>query len=273
MTGQITRRNSKMKKLLTLIIAAVASLTLSAQTVAVLDFETDSFCIEDTTGTMSDLLTDELVNISHITVLERKYISKIKEEMKFQSSSYADPATAKSIGKMIGADCVIIGTANMLGCTLNVTARTVEVETGKILYSTKMTCDTWSEFYQKLPDFARNLVSKIPVPDRFEGTWYAIIENGNFTDEYTITFAQKGKCTVSVTPDGDFSGGTIETKGTWSEGDDILKVSAKFKTDIARLKNLRWTAVYVMDDSGDSFSMNLPLGEGGKLVRATFTRE
>ena len=152
-----------MKKLLTLIIAAVASLTLSAQTVAVLDFETDSFCIEDTTGTMSDLLTDELVNISHITVLERKYISKIKEEMKFQSSSYADPATAKSIGKMIGADCVIIGTANMLGCTLNVTARTVEVETGKILYSTDV--ESFKDAYrlvsgetEQLPAFRDRLI-------------------------------------------------------------------------------------------------------------------
>ena len=262
-----------MKKLLSLFIVALTAFTLHAQTVAVLGFETDNFCIEGNTGTMSDLLTDELVNISHITVVERKYIDKIKQEMKFQASAYTDPATAKSLGKMIGADCVIIGTADVFNCTLTVTARTVEVETGKILYSTKMTCDTWGEFNKKLPDFARNLVSKIPVPDRFEGTWYGIVENGEFSDEYTITFNKKGKCTIDIVPDGDFSSTTISATGTWSDSDDILKITAKFKTDIARLKNMKWTAVYVLDDSGDTLSMNLPLGEGGKLVRVMFTKE
>ena len=53
-----------MKKLLTLIITSMLALTLHAQTVAVLGFETDNFCIEGNTGTMSDLLTDELVNIT-----------------------------------------------------------------------------------------------------------------------------------------------------------------------------------------------------------------
>jgi len=262
-----------MKKLLTLIITSMLTFTLHAQTVAVLGFETDNFCIEDRTGTMSDLLTDELVNISHITVVERKYIDKLKGEMKFQASPYTDPATAKSLGKMVGADCVIIGTADVFNCTLTVTARTVEVESGKILYSTKMTCDTWGEFNQKLPDFARNLVSKIPVPDRFEGTWYGIIESGGYSDEYTITFAKKGKCSIDIVPDGDFDSATISAIGTWSDSDDILRVTAKFRTDIARLKNLKWTAVYVLDDSGETLSMNLPLGEGGKLVRVMFTKQ
>ncbi|MBR6296531.1 MAG: hypothetical protein IKR40_08670 [Treponema sp.] len=262
-----------MKKLLSILLITFTALTLHAQTVAVLGFESDNFCIEDKTGTMSDLLTDELVNIPHITVVERKYIDKLKDEMKFQASPYTDPTTAKSLGKMIGADCVIIGTADVFNCTLTVTARTIEVETGKILYSTKMTCDTWGEFNQKLPDFARNLVSKIPVPDRFEGTWYGIIENGEYSDEYTITFAKKGKCAIDIVPDGDFDATTISAVGTWSDNDDILRITAKFRTDIARLKNLKWTAVYLLDDSGNMFSMNLPLGEGGKLVRVMFTKQ
>ncbi len=261
-----------MKKLLTLIITSMLTFTLHAQTVAVLGFETDNFCIEGNTGTMSDLLTDELVNISHITVVERKYIDKIKTEMKFQASAYTDPATAKSLGKMIGADCVIIGTADVFNCTLTVTARTVEVETGKILYSTKMTCDTWSDFNKKLPDFARNLVSKIPVPERFTGTWAGSVQDGDFYDDYEITFEKKGKCTVKIFPDGDFSGTELTAKGTWNDGDDILKINARFKTDVARLKNMNWVAVYVMDDDGESFSMNIK-NSSGKLVRVVFVMQ
>lgn len=262
-----------MKKIILLLTLALTAITLHAQTVAVLGFETDNFCIEGNSGTMSDLLTNELVNISHITVVERKHIDKIKSEMKFQASPYIDPTTAKSLGKMIGADCVIIGTADVFNGTLNITARTIEVESGKILYSTKMTCNTWSEFNQKLPDFARNLVSKIPVPDRFEGTWYGIIENGEYSDEYTITFAKKGKCSIDIFPDGDFDSSPVSAIGTWSDNDDILRVTAKFRTDIMRLRNLKWNAVYLLDDSGNMLSMNLPLGEGGKLVRVMFTKQ
>lgn len=258
-----------MKKLLSLLVAVCAAFAFSAQTVAVLGFESDDFCIEDRTGTMSDLLTDELVGLPHITVVERKHIDKVVGEMKFQAKPYTDPATAKSLGKMIGADCVIVGSAEIFGCTLTVTARTIEVETAKILYSAKMTCDTWSEFNRKLPDFARALVSKIPVPAHFTGTWTGIVQTGDFADEYEITFEKNGKCTLNISPDGDFSG-TLTASGTWSDNDDILHISARVKTKIARLKNINWAAVYAMD--GDSFSMNLPLGEGGKLVRVQFAK-
>ena len=260
-----------MKKHLTFFAIFFIALTLHAQTVAVLGFESDDFCIENRTGTMSDLLTDELVGLPHVTVVERKHIDKVKGEMKFQANPYTDPATAKRLGKMVGADAVIIGSADVFGCTLTVTARTIEVETAKILYSTKMTCDTWSEFNRKLPEFARNLVSKIPVPNMFSGTWSGIVDNGSFADEYEITFNGKGKCTVKIIPDGDF-GGTLTANGTWSDDGDVLHISARFSTDIARLKRMNWVAVYAPDDEGNSFSMNLPLGEGGKLIRTTFSK-
>lgn len=260
-----------MKKFMTFVFVVLFSLALHAQTVAVLGFESDDFCIENRTGTMSDLLTDELVGLPHITVVERKHIDKVVGEMKFQAKPYTDPATAKSLGKMIGADCVIVGSADVFGCTLTVTARTIEVETAKILYSAKMTCDTWSEFNRKLPDFARSLVAKIPVSASFSGTWSGVVQSADYADEYEITFEKKGKCTVKVSPDGDFAK-TLTAKGTWSDSDDILHISALLKTDIARLKNIKWAAVYAMDDTNSSFSMNLPLGEGGKLVRVQFSK-
>ena len=260
-----------MKKQLSFFATLFVTLALHAQTVAVLGFESDNFCIEDRTGTMSDLLTDELVGLPHITVVERKHIDKVTGEMKFQAKPYTDPATAKQLGKMIGADAVIIGSADVFGCTLTVTARTIEVETARILYSAKMTCDTWSEFNRKLPDFARNLVSKIPVPERFTGTWSGTVQGDSYADEYEITFDKKGKCTVKISPDGDFAK-TLTAKGTWSDSDDILHINARFKTDIARLKNMNWAAVYAMSDDGESFSMNIKT-EGDKLVRVVFAKQ
>ena len=78
-----------MKTFKTVFIAAVLAVLiapLSAQTVAVLGFESDSFCLDQRTGVMSDLLSDELVRIEGITVVERKRIDRVIEEMDFQMS-------------------------------------------------------------------------------------------------------------------------------------------------------------------------------------------
>lgn len=206
-----------MKKLISFAFAALLAVGAFAQTVAVLGFESDNFCIEERTGMMSDLLTDELVGLPHITVVERKHIDKVVGEMKFQAKPYTDPATAKSLGKMIGADCVIVGSA-----------------------------------------------------DVFAGTWTGTVQTDSYADEYEITFEKKGKCTVKVTPDGNF-GSPLTARGTWSDSDDILHINARFKTDIARLKTMNWAAVYALGDDGESFSMNIR-GEGDKLVRVVFAK-
>ncbi|MDE5776802.1 MAG: CsgG/HfaB family protein, partial [Treponemataceae bacterium] len=164
-----------MKTFRTILIAAALLTALCtsvfAQTVAVLGFESDSFCLDQRTGVMSDLLSDELVRIEGITVVERKRIDRVIEEMDFQMSGWTDAKTVKAAGKMVNADCVITGSVNTLGATLYVTARMIEVESAKVLHSAKMTCDTWDEFTRKLPQFARECVKKMPSPNRFLGTW------------------------------------------------------------------------------------------------------
>ena len=66
-----------MKKILSFVLSLFIGISAFAQTVAVLGFESDNFCIEERTGMMSDLLTDELVGLPHITVVERKHIDKV----------------------------------------------------------------------------------------------------------------------------------------------------------------------------------------------------
>lgn len=44
-----------MKKLITIIPALFLAASLSAQTIAVYEFESDTFCLESQTGVMSDL--------------------------------------------------------------------------------------------------------------------------------------------------------------------------------------------------------------------------
>lgn len=235
------------------VLAALAP--LSAQTVAVLGFESDNFCLGSNTGVMSDLLSDELVRIDGITVLERKRIDRVLEEMEFQMSGWTDAKTVKAAGKMVNADCVITGSVDTLGATLYVTARTIEVESGKVLHSAKMSCTTWDDFTRKLPQFARECVKKMPSPNRFLGTW----EGG----DWEITFADKNSCTVRRLSD---SGASGESRGTYSYDKNLLRVDV-------RGASISWRSVYRFDPQFGSFNILVPKSTGSdEQERVTFAK-
>lgn len=256
-----------MKTFKTILIAAVLAALLaplSAQTVAVLGFESDSFCLGDSTGVMSDLLSDELVRIEGITVVERKRIDRVIEEMDFQMSGWTDAKTVKAAGKMVNADCVITGSVDTLGATLYVTARMIEVESAKVLHSAKMTCVTWDEFSRKLPQFAHECVKKMPSPNRFLGTWEGEVPGGSV---YEITFAEKGVCTVKASADGDF-GTASDGKGTYSYDKNFLRLNARLSSS-----RISWSSVYKFDGEFGSFNILVPKADGGdETVRVSFVK-
>lgn len=255
-----------MKTFKTLLVAAAfaALAPLSAQTVAVLGFESDDFCLESRTGTMSDLLSDELVRIDGITVVERKRIDRVIEEMDFQMSGWTDAKNVKAAGKMVNADCVITGSVDTLGATLYVTARMIEVESAKVLHSAKMTCETWDEFSRKLPQFARECVKKVPSPNRFLGTWEGEVPGGSV---YEITFAEKGVCTVKVSADGDF-GGAAGGKGTYSYDKNFLRINARLSSS-----RIGWRSVYKFNGEFNSFNILVPKADGDEeTVHVSFVK-
>ncbi|MDE7392580.1 MAG: CsgG/HfaB family protein [Treponemataceae bacterium] len=256
-----------MKTFRTILAAAVLAALLaplSAQTVAVLGFESDSFCLGDSAGMMSDLLSDELVRIEGITVVERKRIDRVIEEMDFQMSGWTDAKTVKAAGKMVNADCVITGSVDTLGATLYVTARMIEVESAKVLHSAKMTCATWDEFSRKLPQFARECVKKMPSPNRFLGTWEGEMPGGSV---YEITFAEKGVCTVKASSDGDF-GTASGAKGTYSYDKNFLRINARLSSS-----RISWRSVYKFDGAFGSFNILVPKADDSEeTVRVSFIK-
>ena len=135
-----------MKKLITLILSLFFVFGLSAQTVAVFDFECDDYAFYDKVATMTDLLCHQLIQDGNVTLVERKNLDYVKNEMKFQMEGWTDPETVKQAGKMLNADCIIVGSVATLGCPLYITARMIEVETGKILHSAKMSLDVWKDY-------------------------------------------------------------------------------------------------------------------------------
>jgi curli biogenesis system outer membrane secretion channel CsgG len=64
---------------------------------------------------ISDLLVTKLVQDGKYSVIERNALDKILSEQNFSNSDRADSATAAKIGKILGVDCIIIGSITQFG--------------------------------------------------------------------------------------------------------------------------------------------------------------
>jgi curli biogenesis system outer membrane secretion channel CsgG len=64
---------------------------------------------------VTDLLVTYLVKDGTYSVLERKAMDKILKEQNFSNSDRANPASAAKIGKLLGADVIIVGSITQFG--------------------------------------------------------------------------------------------------------------------------------------------------------------
>ncbi len=91
---------------------------------------------------VADLLSAELVRLDNVTLIERSQISKVLDEQALQQSGAIKTETAASVGKLVGADAVVMGEltdyvswSNLAGygSTISFSMRMIEAETGKVI--------------------------------------------------------------------------------------------------------------------------------------------
>jgi len=129
-------------------------------------------------GVVVERITTELVKSKKVKVIERKEITKVFEELKFQRSGAIDSGSAKEIGKMLGADLVIVGTlAELPDKQIEINARVVGIESGEVLSaaSARLKKD-WIDEFRKLLVAETKLIEEtarksesIPKPDKSNG--------------------------------------------------------------------------------------------------------
>ncbi len=89
---------------------------------------------ETATGLMV-FVENAFVNIGKVRVVDRKNIEQIMEEYKFQASALTDESTAVEIGKLSGADIIVMGSINYVGKMYYLNIKLINVETGEIIGS------------------------------------------------------------------------------------------------------------------------------------------
>ena len=97
-------------------------------------------------------IENAFVNIGKVRVVDRQNITKIVKEYEFQQSDLTDEQTAVEIGKLAGADIIVIGSINFVGEKYYLNVKLISVETAEILGSSISDASGASEFYDMSND-------------------------------------------------------------------------------------------------------------------------
>lgn len=83
------------------------------------------------------ILTTSFVKSEAFRIIEREELRKVLEELQLTETGVVDTTNAKLVGKMVGADAIVIGSITKIGNDIRLDARIVDVETGIILTAEK----------------------------------------------------------------------------------------------------------------------------------------
>lgn len=174
------------------LIYSCAVFAQSQKKIAVLPFanlmKDDS--LEWLTGGISSTITTKLGNVKGLYLVERSQIENALKELSFQGSGFVDEKTAKDVGKLLGVDVIVVGEFQKAGNTLRITARFVEVQTGKIISPADAT-GKFDDIFKLQDDIAFALLKSLGV-DTSSGEIVKQITN-NPTENFTaFEWSQKG---------------------------------------------------------------------------------
>jgi len=113
-----------------MLMATAAFAATQRSSVAVLDFE--SIGVDDYLGkAVSEIMRTALIGNSRFQVVERAQISKALSEQKLQKTGLIDDRSAVEIGKILGADLIVVGSVVKIGNAYTINSRMIDVKTGE----------------------------------------------------------------------------------------------------------------------------------------------
>lgn len=84
---------------------------------------------------LSQMLTTDLIGAGSAKIVERTQLQAVLDELKLGHSAVADKETSAKVGKLLGAEYLVLGSYFSLAGTLRIDARMVRVETGEIVHA------------------------------------------------------------------------------------------------------------------------------------------
>jgi TolB-like protein len=113
----------------------VSTSGLPAQlTLAIGDFKNDSegFYLDSWEKSIPEFLKSELSKADELIIVERQQLEAVLQEQALSMTGLMDSATAQTVGKLLGAQYIIVGRINQSGKWTRIDARIVQVATGQV---------------------------------------------------------------------------------------------------------------------------------------------
>lgn len=134
------------------------------KTVAILNFDNNTGKKDyDHLGQgMAAMLTTDLSAVDDIQLLERQRLAEVTKEIDQQRSGYFDSTTAVKVGRLTGAQYIVIGSLAAVDPQLRIDTRVVRVETGAIVKTARVT-GKQEEFFDLQQRLARQLVKDLDI--------------------------------------------------------------------------------------------------------------
>lgn len=134
------------------------------KTVAVLNFDNNTGKADyDHLGQgLAAMMTTDLAAVDDIQLLERQRLADVTAEIDQQRSRYFDSTTAVKVGRLTGAQYIVIGSLAAVDPQVRIDTRIVRVETGVIVKSAKVT-GKQEDFFDLQKRLAKQLVTDLDI--------------------------------------------------------------------------------------------------------------
>lgn len=152
--------------LLILLVPAVAA-AVPALAVLDLDNQTGDRSLDGAGAGVAGVLVAKLTRTDAVTVVERRKLHAVLDEIALGASGAVDPDTAAEAGRLIGADYVVTGAvASVRLPSVGVSVQVVDVDTGEVLVADEVTGDVGSggeAFFVLVDELAFRIVDALEV--------------------------------------------------------------------------------------------------------------
>ncbi len=81
----------------------------------------------------TDRMVTQLVELRRFKVIERAKLDEVLQEQRLQVSGVVDDRTAVDVGRVAGADAIVVGSVSVVGTTTTVGARVIETQSSEVL--------------------------------------------------------------------------------------------------------------------------------------------
>lgn len=136
---------------------------------------------------LTDKMVSQLVNLRRFKVIERIALDKVLQEQELQLSGIVDEETAVKVGRVAGADAIVMASAVQRGSNNKVNVRVIDTETSETIVARgeDVSGDEVEDFEKAVEDLAIMIYNELPIVEGF-------IVKGNNDVYYIDAGSQKG---------------------------------------------------------------------------------